>query len=77
MNLLREGLKVRSVDLLNLPWKKSSYSAANGDCVEACPANGSIGVRDSKNPAQPALWFRPAQWRGFISTIKCDDPDGA
>lgn len=68
---------MRSVDLLNTPWKKSSYSAANGDCVETSLANGCVGVRDSKNPAQPALWFRPAQWQGFISAIKRDDRDGA
>jgi Domain of unknown function (DUF397) len=78
INLPREGLKVRSADALNISWKKSTYSAANGDCVEAARlANGSIGVRDSKNIAQSALGFTPAEWRTFIGAIKRDVVDPA
>ena len=37
-----------------MPWKKSSYSAANGNCVEVARVDGGhIGVRDSKNAAGP------------------------
>lgn len=33
-------------------WRTSSYSGANGDCVEVGrPAPGVIAVRDSKDPA--------------------------
>jgi hypothetical protein len=52
-------------------WRKSSYSAANGDCVEiARRADGYIGVRDSKNILMSALGFTPTQWRIFIGEVK-------
>jgi hypothetical protein len=54
-----------------ISWKKSSYSAANGNCVEVARLGaGCIGVRDSKNAAQPALGFTPASWRTFIGAVK-------
>ncbi|HEU0089611.1 MAG TPA: DUF397 domain-containing protein [Pseudonocardiaceae bacterium] len=41
-------------------WRKSSYSGASGDCVEiAALADGGRAVRDSKNPAGPALIVPP------------------
>jgi hypothetical protein len=52
-------------------WRKSSYSAANGDCIEVARfANGYIGVRDSKNIVRPALAFTVAQWQIFVAEIK-------
>jgi hypothetical protein len=57
----------------NISWKKSSYSAANGNCVEvARPGAGYIWVRDSKNKnaALPALGFPLASWRTFVSDVK-------
>ncbi len=52
-------------------WRKSSYSAANGDCVEAARlANGYIGVRDSKNTENPVLSFTPVEWQVFVGKIK-------
>ncbi|HJZ03412.1 MAG TPA: DUF397 domain-containing protein, partial [Streptosporangiaceae bacterium] len=51
---------MRSVNFRNTSWRKSSYSAANGDCVEVAHlANGYIAVRDSKNILLPALGFTP------------------
>ncbi|MFF7155920.1 DUF397 domain-containing protein, partial [Streptomyces sp. NPDC008139] len=39
---------------------KSSYSTANGECVEvAVNVPGTVRVRDSKNPEGPALAFTP------------------
>ena len=37
----------------NLMWRKSSFSADNGQCVEVANTLGAL--RDSKNPAGPAL----------------------
>jgi Domain of unknown function (DUF397) len=54
-----------------VPWKKSSYSAANGNCVEVARIGGGyIGVRDSKDVARSALAFRPAVWRAFTMQTK-------
>jgi hypothetical protein len=57
-------------------WRKSSYSAANGDCVEVARlANGYIAVRDSKNIALPTLGFRPTRWQTFVGEVKRDRLD--
>ena len=66
-----KGPKMRLVTPQYISWKKSSYSAANGNCVEVARLGGGyVGVRDSKNAAQPALGFTPASWRTFISAVK-------
>ncbi|WP_329132861.1 DUF397 domain-containing protein [Streptomyces sp. NBC_01476] len=50
-------------------WKKSSYSAANGDCVEMATAGSSVvAVRDSKDPAGPVLRFSATSWSSFIKS---------
>lgn len=67
----REGSKMRSVNPRSMSWRKSSYSAACGDCVEVGQlADGRIGVRDSKYVSSPALGFRPADWRTFVGEVK-------
>lgn len=40
------------IDKTRARWRKSSFSGGSGDCVEL--ANTGL-VRDSKNPAGPAL----------------------
>ncbi|MCZ2525990.1 DUF397 domain-containing protein [Streptomyces sp. SCUT-3] len=53
-----------------LAWKKSSYSGANGQCVEvATPSPTSIAVRDSKNPGGPALSFSAEAWSAFVADV--------
>jgi Domain of unknown function (DUF397) len=62
---------MHSVNPGDVAWRKSSYSAANGDCVEiARLADGYIGVRDSKNISMSALGLTPAQWRTFVGEVK-------
>ena len=62
---------MRAVMPRNISWKKSSYSAANGNCVEVARLGiGYIAVRDSKNPALPAVGFPAASWRVFVSDVK-------
>jgi hypothetical protein len=47
----------------------------NGDCVEVAPANGTIFVRDSKNPAGPALAYPANAWRNFLAQARMESVD--
>jgi hypothetical protein len=60
------------VDLSRAIWRKSSYSNGNGgNCVEvARNLPGTVAIRDSKNPHDPALAFTPSAWRVFLSALK-------
>jgi hypothetical protein len=51
-------------------WQKSSYSTAQGNCVEVSPVREGIAVRDSKNPHGPVLRFSADAWQAFVSNIK-------
>ncbi|MEV4040745.1 DUF397 domain-containing protein [Streptomyces umbrinus] len=53
-------------------WRKSSYSGGSGgSCLEvndsALPAR--IPVRDSKNPAGPAVTFSAPAWTAFVTSL--------
>jgi hypothetical protein len=62
------------LDIRHAAWSKSSYSSANGQCVQvARNLPGVVAVRDSKNLEGPKLIFSPADWRTFISGVKGDD----
>ncbi|MBV9023521.1 MAG: DUF397 domain-containing protein [Streptomycetaceae bacterium] len=56
-------------DLTNAPWRKSSYSSAQGQCVEVASLPGAIAARDSKDPKGPALLFSPGAWHAFIGGV--------
>jgi hypothetical protein len=48
-------------------WRKSSYSAANGGCVEVgWPESTEVAVRDSKQVAGPILAFSTTHWQAFL-----------
>ena len=52
-------------------WIKSSYSYANGNCVEVARLSGGlIGVRDSRNAAEAVLAVAPRKWRAFLSELR-------
>lgn len=62
---------MRTPDLANAAWHRSSYSGQGGDCLEvACDVPGSVPVRDSKRPAGPALRFPPPGWVSFVRAIQ-------
>ncbi|RKT86388.1 protein of unknown function [Saccharopolyspora antimicrobica] len=54
----------------DLTFRKSSYSGANGQCVEVAGADGSRWVRDSKNPLGDLLHFTDAGWTQFLRSMK-------
>ena len=48
-------------------WTKSSLSFSNSNCVEVARLpDGTVGVRDSKNPDAAILRFTPAEWQAFL-----------
>ncbi|MGW2861489.1 DUF397 domain-containing protein [Streptomyces sp. NPDC001205] len=53
-------------------WRKSTYSGgSSGECLEfsdSCIA--CVPVRDSKNPAGPAVVFGPGAWTSFVDGVK-------
>jgi hypothetical protein len=52
-------------------WRTSSYSGANGNCVQvAAPAPDTIAVRDSHDPGGPRLAFSPGPWAAFTAAVK-------
>ncbi|MGW4637539.1 DUF397 domain-containing protein [Sphaerisporangium sp. NPDC004334] len=64
-------------DLRNAQWRKSTFSADQGNCVEvASNLPGLVGVRDSKNPGGPQLAFTPAEWSAFVTGLKARTLDG-
>ncbi|MEV6323948.1 DUF397 domain-containing protein [Nocardia sp. NPDC051787] len=59
-----------SKDLSGAKWFKSRHSQPSGDCVEVAFVEGGVGVRDSKDPAGPALVFAPGEWDAFTAGVK-------
>ena len=66
------------MDLTGAAWRKSSFSSGNGGaCVEVAIVPGATGgggslvaLRDSKDPAGPALVLTPGEWRAFLSGLR-------
>ncbi|ARP68989.1 DUF397 domain-containing protein [Streptomyces pluripotens] len=64
-----------STDLYDVHWLRSSHSTGANNCVETArprsgPWAGLLAVRDSKNPAGPALLFAARSWAGFVATLR-------
>ena len=63
-----------SIELHGVRWLRSSYSTGANNCVEtarpdSAPWAGLLAVRDSKDPAGPALLFSPGSWAGFTAAV--------
>ncbi len=70
--MAEDSVKFVRVSAADVAWRKSSYSAYNGSCVEVADlAPGQIGVRDSKAGSRsPVLVFSHADWASFLRTFQ-------
>ncbi|NKY52363.1 DUF397 domain-containing protein [Nocardia vermiculata] len=58
-------------ELTSANWFKSTRSTGGKECVEVAFLSGDcVGVRDSKNPAGPALVFAPGEWDSFVAAAQ-------
>lgn len=58
-------------DLSTAAWRKSGYSGGATNCVEVTDSLPPIvAVRDSKDPAGPALTFARGAWDNFTARVK-------
>jgi hypothetical protein len=62
-------------DLSHVPWKKSTRSGPNGDCVEVADLGSAVLVRDSKNPTGAVLAFTRTEWAAFLDDAKHGELD--
>jgi Domain of unknown function (DUF397) len=51
-------------------WRKSSFSTAQGNCVEVCTDATTMAVRDSKSVPGPELEITDRAWSAFIAGVK-------
>ncbi len=52
-------------------WRKSSYSANSGNCVEVSLREHAVAVRDSKQDGRgPILEISAAAWRDFLASAR-------
>ena len=72
--------EMKVTDIAQAVWRKSSYSGGAGNCVEIAGdvsgLPGTVGVRDSRNPAGPVLLLTPRTWRAFVAGVKNGEFDG-
>ncbi len=59
----------------HLAWRKSTYSGANGDCVELAEAGRLVAVRHSKEPDQGTLLYTRSELAAFIAGCKAGEFD--
>jgi len=63
-------------DLSQATWRKSTRSGGATNCVEVADGvTAFVAVRDSKDPAGPALTFAPGSWDAFTGAVKSGKHD--
>jgi hypothetical protein len=68
-DFLRTGETIRPAT--DSPWTKSSFSHANGNCVEVADLlGGKVGLRNSRDASGPVLQIQPGEWRAFLNGVR-------
>ncbi|WP_433790329.1 DUF397 domain-containing protein [Actinoplanes sp. CA-252034] len=49
-------------------WRRSTF-CASGSCVEIAHVDGTIRLRDGKNPELPPVVFTLREWTGFQERV--------
>lgn len=53
------------------PWRKSTYSGANGNCVEIARTSiGGVAMRNSNRPDDGVVEFTTAELEAFLAGAK-------
>lgn len=55
--------------MVTFPWKKSTRSSGNGNCVEVRADAAVVEVRDTKDRSGPTLAFAPEAWAAFVADV--------
>lgn len=56
-------------EVVHVAWRKSSYSAAQNECVEVALTGGDASVRDTKDRASGHFTVPAGAWQAFVSRI--------
>ncbi|MEU5848374.1 DUF397 domain-containing protein [Saccharopolyspora shandongensis] len=69
--------RVERASDLAIRWRKSSRSAQGSECVEVGVTAEFAAIRDSKNPAGPALLIAPGTFAAMLQAVKAGQFDQA
>jgi hypothetical protein len=62
-----------SNDTTSVTWRKSTFSTAQGSCVEAGSVPGRVLVRDTTQHGNgPVVRISPEGWRRFTASIRAN-----
>ncbi len=67
------------MDLINAPWRKSSFSGGGGanGCVEvAFLPDGQVALRDTKDRSLAPHLYTPTEWSAFVCGVRAGEFDG-
>jgi uncharacterized protein DUF397 len=56
--------------LVGARWRKSSFSGAQGNCVELTWPDGAAAVRNSRDPHGPVLVVARAELAAFVAAVR-------
>lgn len=57
-----------------MDWTRSTR-CESGDCIEIKSGTEMVGMRDSKDPGGPELWFPASVWGAFVAGVRAGEFD--